>query len=206
MTLLRHMTSFDRQFCKIVCCPLPSSQRQMFCVNRPLYANQRGRLITARKRSLGQCNIFAPVCHSVHRGGRPGQVHPRTRYAPPGPGTHPPKTRYTPPGPGTPPRAVHAGRYGQQGGGTHPTGMHSFLLRITRNMKEYLQFYVRLYSELLVFFPDHSKTVFLTSMSKVVGSSTGAEDLEKLIHDLGKKWETNDKQNLEHLFYLLKPL
>ena len=26
-------------------------------------------LITARKRSLGQGNIFTPVCHSVHRGG-----------------------------------------------------------------------------------------------------------------------------------------
>ena len=25
-------------------------------------------LITARKRSLGQGNIFTPVCHSVHRG------------------------------------------------------------------------------------------------------------------------------------------
>ena len=41
-------------------------------------------LITARKRSLGQGNIFAPVCHSVHGGGGvpqagtpPGQVHPR---------------------------------------------------------------------------------------------------------------------------------
>ena len=35
-----------------------------------------------------------------------------------------------PPGPGTPPgadppEAVHAGRYGQQAGGTHPTGMHT---------------------------------------------------------------------------------
>ena len=27
------------------------------------------KLITARKRSLGQGNIFTPVCHSVHRGG-----------------------------------------------------------------------------------------------------------------------------------------
>ena len=57
---------------------------------------------------------------------------PRTRYTPPGPGTpsgtrytpwdqvHPPGTRYTP-------QAVHAGRYGQQVGGTHPTGMHSCL-------------------------------------------------------------------------------
>ena len=25
-------------------------------------------IFTARKRSLGQGNIFAPVCHSVHRG------------------------------------------------------------------------------------------------------------------------------------------
>ena len=39
---------------------------------------------------------------------------------------HPLRTRYTPLGPGTPPTgAVHAGRYGQQAGGTHPTGMHS---------------------------------------------------------------------------------
>ena len=56
------------------------------------------KLITARKRSLGQGNIFTPVCHSVHRGGGvPDQVPP------PGPGT-PPGTRYTLPGPGTPPR------------------------------------------------------------------------------------------------------
>ena len=38
-------------------------------------------LITAHKRSLGQGNIFAPVCHSVHGGSTwadtpPGQVHP----------------------------------------------------------------------------------------------------------------------------------
>ena len=31
------------------------------------------------------------------------------------------------PRPGTPTGAVHAGRYGQQAGGTHPTGMHSCL-------------------------------------------------------------------------------
>ena len=29
----------------------------------------RNRIFTARKRSLGQGNIFTPVCHSVHRGG-----------------------------------------------------------------------------------------------------------------------------------------
>ena len=62
------------------------------------------------------------------------QVHPPGPDTPPPP---PPGTRYTrrdqvhPPGPGTPagtrytPQAVHAGRYGQQAGGTHPTGMHS---------------------------------------------------------------------------------
>ena len=27
--------------------------------------------ITARKRSLGQGNVFTPVCHSVHMGGLP---------------------------------------------------------------------------------------------------------------------------------------
>ena len=35
---------------------------------------------------------------------------------------------HTPLGRHHPPYAVHAGRYGQQGGGTHSTGMHSFFL------------------------------------------------------------------------------
>ena len=87
-------------------------------------------VITARKRSLGQGNIFAPVCHSVHRGvsGQvhpPGQVHPRQVH---------PLGKYTPRA-GTPPgqvptRQVHLSHqcmlgYGQQAGGTHPTVMHS---------------------------------------------------------------------------------
>ena len=60
-------------------------------------------IFTARKRSLGQGNMFTPVCHSVYRGGLvPGVA---------GPG-----------GGGclveTPPTATAAG-------GTHPTGMHS---------------------------------------------------------------------------------
>ena len=67
---------------------------------------------------------------------RPG-THPRTRYSPQdqvhplGPGTPPPRdqvhpqTRYTTPGTRYTPRAVHAGRYEQRAGGTHPTGMHS---------------------------------------------------------------------------------
>ena len=50
----------------------------------------------------------------------PRQVHPPGRYTPLG--STPPLSRYTP----TPHlRAVHAGRYGQQAGGMHPTGMHS---------------------------------------------------------------------------------
>ena len=77
--------------------------------------------ITARKRSLGQGNIFTPVCHSVHMGGGEylgrdtpwDQVSPGTRYRYPREQVHPPRytsrdqvhppwTRYTP-RPGTPP-------------------------------------------------------------------------------------------------------
>ena len=56
-------------------------------------------IITARKRSLGQGNIFTPVCHSVHRGwGLPQCMlgyHPLTL----GPGT---PWDQAPPGPGPP--------------------------------------------------------------------------------------------------------
>ena len=86
----------------------------------------------------------------VHPPGRytplPGQVHPLGRYNPPAgtpwggklpwagtppqagtsPGRYTPGQVHTPPWTGTlPPGALHAGRYGQQAGGTHPTGMHS---------------------------------------------------------------------------------
>ena len=37
--------------------------------------------ITARKRSLGQGNIFTPVCHSVHTGVPGGAPPPRTATA-----------------------------------------------------------------------------------------------------------------------------
>ena len=55
-------------------------------------------LIIARKRSLGQGNIFAPVCLSVHGGSAP--LH---AGIPPGPeaGTSPPEAD-TPPGADTP--------------------------------------------------------------------------------------------------------
>ena len=35
---------------------------------KPDFFVEEEELITARKRSLGQGNIFTPVCHSVHRG------------------------------------------------------------------------------------------------------------------------------------------
>ena len=55
-------------------------------------------------------------------------------------GRYPPGTRYSPPGPGTPPGAVHAGRYGQQAGDTHPTGMHScFQLSSLKKFASYSQ-------------------------------------------------------------------
>ena len=75
-----------------------------------------------------------PPCE-VHTLGRytPWQVHPSPgRYTPQAgtpPGRYPwagtpPPWQVHPLG-GTPPRAVHAGSYGQQVGGTYPTGMRS---------------------------------------------------------------------------------
>ena len=96
---------------------------------------------------MGQGNIFRSVCQEFcsQGGGETwaGTPTPRTRYSP-WDQVHPHEPG-TPLGPGTPPRnrcplprdqvhpqdqvpptgAVHAGRYGQQAGGTHPTGMHS---------------------------------------------------------------------------------
>ena len=82
-------------------------------------------LVTVRKRSLGQGNIFAPVCHSVHRGGTWAGT-PLGRYTsradtPPWAGTPwqvPPK-QVTPPA-GKLPGQVRPGRYIPQAG-TPPT-------------------------------------------------------------------------------------
>ena len=58
-------------------------------------------IFTTCKLSLGQGNIFPPVCHSVHKGELPGQVPPRQVH---------------PPGQVQPPRQVHPlGRYPQTG-------------------------------------------------------------------------------------------
>ena len=90
-------------------------------------------IVIARKRSLRRLCFYTSLSVILFTRGVERStwgVHP------PGPGTHlgpgillgpgtPPL-----PGPGTPrrnstpPGAMHAGRYGQQAGGTHPTGMH----------------------------------------------------------------------------------
>ena len=59
--------------------------------------------------------VFTCVCHSVHRG-----VCPIACWDTPplGPEAGTPWEQ-------TPPSTVHAGRYGQQAGGTHHTGMQS---------------------------------------------------------------------------------
>ena len=70
---------------------------------------------------LGQGNIFRSVCQEFCPRGRGGLPHCMLGYTtiPLGPEAG------TPPGPDTPTSAVRAGRYGQQAGGTHPTGMQS---------------------------------------------------------------------------------
>ena len=91
--------------------------------------------------------VFTRVCHSVHKAGSV-PVHAEMHTHPPGPEADSPGTRGRhPAGPeaGTippryqrqaPPRTrgrhpsgpVCAGKYGQQAGGTHPTGMYSCFL------------------------------------------------------------------------------
>ena len=124
--------------------------RQKSCMQNYIFLLPK-HIFTARKRSLGQGNIFTPVCHSVHRGWSasvhagiphppppgPGPTPPSPRSRPPGT-RHPPRNQAAPLGPGPPPRdqathrsrpcppgAKHAGKYGQRAGGTHPTGMQS---------------------------------------------------------------------------------
>ena len=94
-------------------------------------------MITVRKRSLVQGNVFTPVCHSVHRGevcipecngaGKclplgPGGVQPPWVRLPPG---HTPLGQTPPTTPlGRPPPSVEMTI---EAGGTHPTAMHSYL-------------------------------------------------------------------------------
>ena len=67
--------------------------------------------------------LHLSVSHSVHRGEYLGP--------PPRAGTHTPRGRY-PPGRYPRPRPQCMLGYGQQAGGTHPTGMHSCFRLITQ--------------------------------------------------------------------------
>ena len=112
----------------------------MLCSHLPLkpslsWSFQKGFNIYRPQRSWGKV-IFSQASVILSTGGEyldrytpRDQLHPpRTRYTHPlGPGTPPQdQLHIPPPRPATPPlAAVHAGRYGQQAGGTHPTGMHS---------------------------------------------------------------------------------
>ena len=86
--------------------------------------------ITARKRSSGKV-MFLQLSVILFTGIPPPspqeQVSPRAD--PPSEQTHLPE-QTPPPGSRHHPCAVHAGRYGQQAGGMHPTGMQSCLQTI----------------------------------------------------------------------------
>ena len=94
---------------------------------------------TARKRSLGQGNIFSSVCQKFCPRGVVclsacwDTTHtPLARRPPPLlarrlPLVSQPPLAKRPPPARRPPYTVHAGRYGQQSGSMHPTGMHSCL-------------------------------------------------------------------------------
>ena len=92
--------------------------------------------------------VFTPVCHSVHRRAvclsacwdtPPGSRHPLgadTPWSRHYPGADTPQSRH-PPRADIPPCAVHAGRYGQQAGGMHPTGMHTRSQMFSLNIAEF---------------------------------------------------------------------
>ena len=68
------------------------------------------------------------------------------------------QTPLSPPGADTPPGAVHAGRYGQQAGGTHPTGMHTCsLLALQTMLTFYLHRFPTKFDQTLNFYKTHLK-------------------------------------------------
>ena len=90
---------------------------QFIAVAHQGFPRQGANLLLPPATKLGQGNIFRSVCQEFCSQGGSTQTLPL-----PGAGTPPPppRSRHSP-------GAVHAGRYGQEAGGTHPTGMHSCL-------------------------------------------------------------------------------
>ena len=74
----------------------------VYCYVRALYLFSSSYIFTARKRSLGQANVFTPVCHSVYGGVCPTPLDadplPGLDRPPPPPDADPPGVGQTPPG------------------------------------------------------------------------------------------------------------
>ena len=159
-----HFVQINKKNPQSVCLPL--SVRECFVTRResetccvlPQVTHGSGSsfstLITTRKRSLDQGNIFSSLCQEFCTQGvflsacwetpSPQSRHPWEQT--------PPQTRH-PVGPGipweqmgadTPPCVVHAGRYGQQAGGMHPTGMQSCSRYFRKKIKK--DFFLRKFS------------------------------------------------------------
>ena len=101
--------------------------------------NIKIRIITARKRSLGQGNVFTSVCHSVHGGGS-ACLHPVGDLHPGGSasgewGLH------RGGGGGWTDRPLDTTRYDQRAGGTHPT--ECILVVSTRTHQIHFELYCK---------------------------------------------------------------
>ena len=98
------------------------------------------------QRSCGQGNIFTPVCHSFcSQGGGCLSACWDTTHTPgstPPEHTHPPRP-HPPPFRSTPPPRKQTPAYGLRAAGTHPTGMHSCVIKVyTRHAKTFVQHYL----------------------------------------------------------------
>ena len=93
-------------------------------------ASHTGNLVTALKRSLQRLCFYTSLSVILFGGGcLPQCIHPLGADTPLLWSRHPPEqTPGADPREQTPPScAVHAGGYRQQAGGTHPTGMHTWI-------------------------------------------------------------------------------
>ena len=137
-------------------------------------------IITARKRSLGQGNVFTPVCQSFcSRGG--GVSQHTMRQTPSHPDTPP---RQTPPLSrtllGRHPLGRHPQRqtpspdtmgYGLQVDGTHGTGMHTCIYHeclVSHNRKWYMEQFCQwsIFAQNLRFFLVYTKFIFSVVLTK----------------------------------------